>query len=148
MLLFLPLSPFQVTRLLTNAGCDLSKVWLGGNSLAEEDHWVWPDGSKVSDATMWGPGQPGRGECMVLVDSKWQAAECLDSRSVKSFLASHQPPKPTRQMSKTSCQVTNALQYLGLIYKNGLTTLHPYALSYPHNTRVDAMDVNILYEQV
>ena len=90
--LFLPSSTFQVTRLLTNAGCDLSKVWLGGNSLAEEDHWVWPDGSKVSDATMWGPGQPGRGECMVLVDSKWQAAECLDSRSVKSFLASHQPP--------------------------------------------------------
>ena len=94
--LFLPSSTFQVTRLLTNAGCDLSKVWLGGNSLAEEDHWVWPDGSKVSDATMWGPGQPGRGECMVLVDSKWQAAKCLDSRSVKSFLASHQLPKPTR----------------------------------------------------
>merc|ERR1711971_506019 len=35
--------------LLRESGCNLSKVWLGGNGLAEADQWVWPDGKQVSD---------------------------------------------------------------------------------------------------
>ena len=84
-------------------GCSLARVWLGGNSLAEEDQWVWPDGQQVSeDSAMWGRGEParGRGECMMLAESEWKAADCLDDKSVKAFLAHHKPadspePQPT-----------------------------------------------------
>ena len=79
-------------KLLGEEGCELTMVWLGGNSLAELDHWVWPDGQKVSeDSAMWGRGEPGRGECMLLAESEWKTADCLDDTSVKAFLAHHRP---------------------------------------------------------
>ena len=82
----------QVIKLLGEEGCELTMVWLGGNSLAELDHWVWPDGQKVSeDSAMWGRGEPGRGECMLLAESEWKTADCLDDTSVKAFLAHHRP---------------------------------------------------------
>jgi len=95
----------QVIRLLRERGCNLAgKVWLGGNSLAEADQWVWPDGKQVSDDTaMWGRGEPapGGGECMVLAEREWQAVDCLDDTSVKTFLAHHRTAEPPTQPPST-----------------------------------------------
>ena len=90
-------------------GCSLAKVWLGGNSLAEADQWVWPDGQQVSDdSAMWGRGEPapGGGECMVLAESEWQAVDCLDDTSVKAFLAHHKTVEVPTQPTSTKLPIT------------------------------------------
>ena len=114
---------FQVIRQLRERGCSLARVWLGGNSLAEADQWVWPDGQRVSeDSAMWGLGEPapGGGECMMLVEREWEAADCLDDTSVKAFLAHHSTaelpestkppmrptPKPTQPPSNKPPKIT------------------------------------------
>jgi len=99
----------QVIRLLRERGCSLAKVWLGGNSLAEADQWVWPDGQQVSDdSAMWGRGEPapGGGECMMLAENEWQAVDCLDDTSVKAFLAHHKTVEVPTQPTSTKLPIT------------------------------------------
>ena len=105
-------SLFQVVRLLRERGCNLGRVWLGGNSLAEADQWVWPDGQQVSqNSAMWGRGEPspGRGECMMLVESQWEAADCLDDKSVEAFLAHHKPADSTKPHTRPTTKPTQPL---------------------------------------
>ena len=100
---------FQVFRLLRERGCSLARVWLGGNSLAEPDLWVWPDGRQVSEnSAMWGRGEPdpGRGECMVLAENEWEAADCLDDTTVMAFLAHHKPADQTEPPTRTPSEPT------------------------------------------
>ena len=75
----------QLLQLLGEDSCGLGQgVWLGGNSLAMEDSWVWVDGREV-EGPLWGAGQPGQGDCMLLARGRWGARECL--QGARGFLA-------------------------------------------------------------
>ena len=128
-------SPFQVFRLLRERGCKLARVWLGGNSLAEADQWVWPDGQQVSEESggMWGRGEPapGRGECMMLAETEWEAADCLDDKSVEAFLAHHKPADSTKPHTRPTPKPTKPLSTKRTTIVVPTETTHPGEMQTP-----------------
>ena len=49
-------------------------MWIGGNDLAEENTWVWANGSPVN-GNLWGSPSDS-GNCMLLTDYQWYEREC------------------------------------------------------------------------
>jgi len=125
----------EVFRLLRERGCKLARVWLGGNSLAEADQWVWPDGQQVSEESggMWGRGEPapGRGECMMLAETEWEAADCLDDKSVEAFLAHHKPADSTKPHTRPTPKPTKPLSTKRTTIVVPTETTHPGEMQTP-----------------
>ncbi|XP_046558299.1 echinoidin-like [Haliotis rubra] len=79
---------------LKNKSLTVKAVWLGGNDLLSEDHWMWVHSKEPVTFTAWGPSQPDNAaneeNCLELYienSYKWNDNSC----SVRQYFICEQP---------------------------------------------------------
>lgn len=60
-------------------------MWLGGNDLANPDHWSWTDGEPIGSYQNFGQGQ---GHCLSLTvpSESWNKEDCSENKDTSFAL--------------------------------------------------------------